>query len=636
MLDTRFDYVALGHVHLRGNPGTNAWYSGSTERTSWGDQAAQPGYALITLGDRGDMPLVDFVDIVARPMETLSPIDGGERTARDLADMILARAGALGMPHAMVRVELQNTPRPLFRETEAIVRREIGGSAWHIRLTAPGDLLDPLGRDAISGLAELHPLKLFDDFLRQQTDAGIYDAGFAEPFPGARACGPGGGDAEDARGRQQRRRVMILAAVEIENYKQYAGSHCIDFPEQGMVAITGPNGAGKTTLFEAIEWCLYGPRTIPHASIPPHDGVGATRVRVTLQDPHDGRRYVVKRTLRNGISAAEAYRGGRSRSAAGTGPARRFGLRCQTARGVAASRVRLDVLYPPEGADLFRRPDADRSPGRGGTSARFSDRTRRAGRDWNRAHPGATGNSLVECPVRGRLRGSRFRGRDRLRRGDATQGAGTRDVAAQALSSADEAAERTRTSLDAWRDLQERDNALGTRLADVAGQTATAASRRDAATAELGRLDQRQAERAVLLPEAETAAPLAFEVTLLDEQRERAERLRSLQGAVQAATDRLDAISRRTVRLVSDAQATAWGLTTGPGGATTMRVQRAESGACERGGKSRRARCTRSSRCDANRAYDCPHRGGKAGDVRTVSQAPARFVIDQAGARGPW
>jgi hypothetical protein len=115
-------------------------------------------------------------------METLSPIDGAERTARDLAGMILARAGALGMPHAMVRVELQNTPRPLFRETEAIVRREIGGSAWHIRLTSPGDLLDPLGRDAISGLAELHPLKLFDDFLRQQTDAGIYDAEFAERF----------------------------------------------------------------------------------------------------------------------------------------------------------------------------------------------------------------------------------------------------------------------------------------------------------------------------------------------------------------------------------------------------------------------------------------------------------------------
>jgi hypothetical protein len=96
--------------------------------------------------------------------------------------MILARAGGLGMPHAMVRVELQNTPRPLFRETEAIVRREIGSSAWHIRLTAPGDLLDPLGRDVVSGLAELHPLTLFDEFLRKQTDAGVYDAEFAERF----------------------------------------------------------------------------------------------------------------------------------------------------------------------------------------------------------------------------------------------------------------------------------------------------------------------------------------------------------------------------------------------------------------------------------------------------------------------
>jgi hypothetical protein len=115
-------------------------------------------------------------------METLSPIDGADRSARDLADMILSRSGALGMPQAMVRVELQNTPRPLFRETEAIVRREIGDNAWHIRLTAPGDLLDPLGRDAVSGLADLHPLSLFDDFISKQSDAGAYDTGFAERF----------------------------------------------------------------------------------------------------------------------------------------------------------------------------------------------------------------------------------------------------------------------------------------------------------------------------------------------------------------------------------------------------------------------------------------------------------------------
>jgi hypothetical protein len=126
--------------------------------------------------------LIEFIDLPARPMETLHPIDGEGRSARELADMILDRAGALGLPNAMVRVELQSTPRPLFREAEAIVRRETGSAAWHIRLTAPGDLLDPLGRESVSGLADLHPLKLFDEFVSKQVDAGAYDAEFAERF----------------------------------------------------------------------------------------------------------------------------------------------------------------------------------------------------------------------------------------------------------------------------------------------------------------------------------------------------------------------------------------------------------------------------------------------------------------------
>ena len=34
----------------------------------------------------------------------------------------------------------------------------------------------------IARLADLHPLTLFDEFLRKQTDAGVYDAEFAERF----------------------------------------------------------------------------------------------------------------------------------------------------------------------------------------------------------------------------------------------------------------------------------------------------------------------------------------------------------------------------------------------------------------------------------------------------------------------
>ena len=198
------------------------------------------------LADRGDVPMVDFVDLPARPMETLSPIDG----ANGRHEIWRHDPGPGGCPrhaHAMVRVEL-NTPRPLFRETEAIVRREIG-SAWHIRLTAPGDLLDPLGRDAMSGLAELHPLKLFDDFLRSRRDAGEMQ------FSGADAAALEAAIRKTQEAPQRRARSWRSRS----RTTTIRWSHCIDFPEQGMVAITGPNGAGKTTLFEAIEWCLYGP-----------------------------------------------------------------------------------------------------------------------------------------------------------------------------------------------------------------------------------------------------------------------------------------------------------------------------------------------------------------------------------------
>ena len=47
-----------------------------------------------------------------------------------------------------------------------------------------------------------------------------------------------------------------------------------------IFALLGPNGAGKTTLFEAIEWALYAPRTIPRDTVPPH-GLGRSRPRST-------------------------------------------------------------------------------------------------------------------------------------------------------------------------------------------------------------------------------------------------------------------------------------------------------------------------------------------------------------------
>jgi exonuclease SbcC len=345
---------------------------------------------------------------------------------------------------------------------------------------------------------------------------------------------------------------MILAAVEIENYKQYAGSHCIDFPEQGMVAITGPNGAGKTTLFEAIEWCLYGPRTIPHGSIPPHGGVGMTRVRVTLQDPHDGRRYVVKRTLRNGVSSAEAYSEDDPGQPLVQGP-----------RDVSdyVARQLIGLPHAAFVSTFFTRQKeltffGDRTP----TDRRIEvarllgfqivrDAQEEIGAERTQARQAAIslGAQYAEGS-QGRDFAMEIASAEKALDESREREAG----AAERLSMAETAADQMRSSLDSWRNLQEQDNALGTRLAGVAGQASTAASRRDAATAELDRLDQREAERAALLPEAETVAALAFEVSLLDEQRERAEWLRALQTTMRVASERIEGVSNRVVRLVNE------------------------------------------------------------------------------------
>ncbi|MDQ2682147.1 MAG: AAA family ATPase, partial [Chloroflexota bacterium] len=99
---------------------------------------------------------------------------------------------------------------------------------------------------------------------------------------------------------------MILVDVEIENYKQFAGTQRFTPGPNGVVGIIGTNGAGKSTLFEAIEWCLYGPREIRSDEIPPRGDEGRRpRVRVRLQHPTTSATYEIERTLRKSGASAE-------------------------------------------------------------------------------------------------------------------------------------------------------------------------------------------------------------------------------------------------------------------------------------------------------------------------------------------
>lgn len=180
LLDAGFDYVALGHYHLWGAQGHNAWYSGSTERTGFGDEGCDPGYSIVELGAPGEAPQVEHIPIKTRPMKTLTPLIGDGRTARELADMILDRVKIMAQPDAIARVELKETPRAIRREVEAILRRESPPLIWSLQVFSPADVLAGFGERS-GEVSATDVRSLFAQFVTERTGTE-YEPAFAEAF----------------------------------------------------------------------------------------------------------------------------------------------------------------------------------------------------------------------------------------------------------------------------------------------------------------------------------------------------------------------------------------------------------------------------------------------------------------------
>jgi exonuclease SbcC len=97
---------------------------------------------------------------------------------------------------------------------------------------------------------------------------------------------------------------MILTRIDIENFKRYRGEHSIDIPAQATIGVIGENGTGKTTLFEAIEWCLYSPRSLAPADVRPRGATGPTTVTVYLESADGSVQYAVQRVLKRAPTAS--------------------------------------------------------------------------------------------------------------------------------------------------------------------------------------------------------------------------------------------------------------------------------------------------------------------------------------------
>ena len=179
LLGGELDYIALGHYHIHGQYAPKAHYSGSTERISWTDFDATPGYNIVTLNDAGFT--VEHIDLPGRPMVRLDGVSA-RGTAREIADAILHSAAGHNRPDGMFRVLLEDADRPTRREVEALLKREHREVAWSLEVQSRKESLFSAEGAAHADLPDFTPTAMFEQFVTQRQGEGVYTTEFAAAF----------------------------------------------------------------------------------------------------------------------------------------------------------------------------------------------------------------------------------------------------------------------------------------------------------------------------------------------------------------------------------------------------------------------------------------------------------------------
>lgn len=183
LLPPDFDYIALGHYHMRSQPRENAWYAGSTERFGFADERVETGYLMVELGDRGATPVVATIATDSRPMLRWRLDDEltQGKDAVQIAALILEWLREEGRPGAMAMAVVYGVPRAVRRQIEQIVREEATELVWTVQVRGAGDVLAGLGRERIDMPAIDLP-QLFALFVQSELANGNHDVSFSAHF----------------------------------------------------------------------------------------------------------------------------------------------------------------------------------------------------------------------------------------------------------------------------------------------------------------------------------------------------------------------------------------------------------------------------------------------------------------------
>jgi exonuclease SbcD len=178
MLEGAFDYIALGHYHDFHKHKENSYYSGATERFSFGEVASEPGFAIVDF-DGGGVS-VEHVKIEARPMIDLPFIRARDLDAQELTDEIRRQTENAELEDAIVRLRVvrRGVTSGVDRELLSDLQRRCLSFSLEIHTEER-----PEGGDGGPVSAVFGPLEEeFALFVKDLKESGELEKGFADEF----------------------------------------------------------------------------------------------------------------------------------------------------------------------------------------------------------------------------------------------------------------------------------------------------------------------------------------------------------------------------------------------------------------------------------------------------------------------
>jgi DNA repair protein SbcD/Mre11 len=180
MLEGAFDYIALGHYHDFHEHKENSYYSGATERFSFGEVASKPGFAIVEFD--GGVVSVEHVPIEARPMIDLPFIRAREMDATQLTAEVYKRTENVDLDGAIVRLRAYDVRRGVASGVDREILRDLQRRCLSFSLEIHAEE-SPDTTNGGPATAVFGPLQVeFAAFVKGRRESGDLEKAFAEEF----------------------------------------------------------------------------------------------------------------------------------------------------------------------------------------------------------------------------------------------------------------------------------------------------------------------------------------------------------------------------------------------------------------------------------------------------------------------